>query len=310
MDLGVIGTGNMGRNHVRIYSELKDVDRVFVYDVDARSSEKVAEAFGADACGSLSSLFESVDAVSICVPTKYHFDTAKKAIDSGVHTLIEKPITSTSKEGEELLKIIPEDLVVGVGHIERFNPIIREIKNLISHPKYMEIRRHNPASSRITDAGVVIDLMIHDIDIVWNELFSGYDGAEMYSVGDGDLYKKVAKLNGCVVSLSASRVACRKIRTIHIEEEGVTIEGDFMNQEVYIYRKPGQYAEKNGRYSQENIIEKVLINRVEPLKEELKTFVEYVKAGKPFPITPAQAVLNLKIAESSGWSGRNGGTRS
>ncbi len=109
MDLGVIGTGSMGRNHVRIYSELKEVDRVFVYDVDARSSEKAAEAFGAEACGFLASLFESVDAVSICVPTRYHFDTAKEAIERGVHALIEKPITSTSKEGEELLKIIPDD---------------------------------------------------------------------------------------------------------------------------------------------------------------------------------------------------------
>jgi predicted dehydrogenase len=307
MNLGVIGTGNMGRNHVRIYSELKEVDRVFVYDVDTRSAERAAQNFGAEACGSLRSLFESVDAVSICVPTKYHFDTAKEAIKSSVHTLIEKPITSTSEEGEELLKVIPEGLVVGVGHIERFNPIIKEIKNLISHPRYMEIRRHNPASSRITDAGVVIDLMIHDIDIVWNELFSGCDGAEMYSVGDGDLCKKVAKVDGCVVSLSASRVACRKIRTIHIEEEGVTIEGDFMNQEVYIYRKPVQYTESKGRYSQENIIEKVLINRVEPLKEELKIFIDCVKAGKSFPITPVQAVLNLKIAESSGWSSWNGG---
>ena len=303
MDIGVIGTGNMGRNHVRIYSELKEVDNVLIYDVDQKSAEKMSTALGAETCDSMESLFESVDAVSICVPTKYHFDVAKEAIESGVNCLIEKPITSTFKEGEELLKIIPDDLIVGVGHIERFNPIIKEIKNLIEHPKYVEIRRHNPASSRITDAGVVIDLMIHDIDLVWNEFFSDHDGFEMYSVGDGDLCKKVANIDGCVISLSASRVACRKIRTIHVEEEGITIDGDFMNQEVYIYRKPGQYSEANGRYSQENIIEKVLINRVEPLKEELRTFVECIKSGDPFPITPEQAVLNLKIAESCGYNG-------
>jgi len=302
MDIGVIGTGNMGRNHVRIYSELKEVDNVLIYDVDQKSAEKMSTALGAETCDSMESLFDSIDAVSICVPTKYHFDVAKEAIESGVNCLIEKPITSTFKEGEELLKIIPDDLIVGVGHIERFNPIIKEIKNLIEHPKYVEIRRHNPASSRITDAGVVIDLMIHDIDLVWNEFFSDHDGFEMYSAGDGDLCKKVANIDGCVISLSASRVACRKIRTIHVEEEGITIDGDFMNQEVYIYRKPGQYSEANGRYSQENIIEKVLINRVEPLKEELRTFVECIKSGDPFPITPEQAVLNLKIAESCGYN--------
>ena len=135
------------------YSELNDVDKVFVYDVDRKSAEKISHTFSVDVCDSLKSMFESVDAVSICVPTKYHFDVAKEAIENGVHLLIEKPITSTAKEGEELSKIIPDGLVVGVGHIERFNPIIREIKKLIIHPKFMEIRRYNPASSRITDAG-------------------------------------------------------------------------------------------------------------------------------------------------------------
>jgi len=145
MDLGVIGTGNMGRNHVRIYSELKDVDRVFVYDVDHKSAEKASQAFGAETCDSMESLFESVDAVSICVPTKYHFDAAKEAIENNVHCLIEKPITSTSKEGEDLLKIIPDNLVVGVGHIERFNPIIKRSKS----DRKSKIRGDKEAQSRL-----------------------------------------------------------------------------------------------------------------------------------------------------------------
>jgi predicted dehydrogenase len=225
-------------------------------------------------------MFESVDAVSICVPTKYHFDVAKEAIENGVHLLIEKPITSTAKEGEELSKIIPDGLVVGVGHIERFNPIIREIKKLIIHPKFMEIRRYNPASSRITDAGVVMDLMIHDIDLIWNVLFPGNDGFEMYSVGDGDLYKKVAKIDGCIVSLSASRISCRKIRTIHVEEVGLTIEGDFMSQEVCIYRKPSQYSEMNWRHSQDSIMERGVkdLRRVHKVRQSLP---DNASAGGP-----------------------------
>jgi predicted dehydrogenase len=299
MKIGVIGTGNMGRNHVRIYSEMRDAERVYVYDPDERAAKKMSESFGAVACDSIGSLLKKVDAVSICVPTKYHFDVAKEAIENGVSCLIEKPIASDSKEGERLLRIIPEDLVVGVGHIERFNPIVREIKNLIKNPRYIDVRRHNPTSSRITDAGVVVDLMIHDIDLIWNYFFNGEQSSDLCSLGDDDLRKMIARFNDCVVSLSASRIACRKIRTIHVEEEGITIDGDFMNQELYIYRKPEKYEVENTRYSQENIIEKVQVNKVEPLKVELKTFIDCVKDGRHFPITPEQAVLNLKIAEQN-----------
>lgn len=287
----------MGRNHVRIYSEMRDVDEVYIYDVDKSTAKKMSQTFGVKYCSTLKSLLKTVDAVSICVPTTYHFQLAKEALENDVHCLIEKPITSTSEEGEELLKIIPDHLVVGVGHIERFNPIIAEIKKLIKSPKYLEIRRHNPTSARITDAGVVVDLMIHDIDLIWNAFFPETAEGELYSLGDDDFYKMVGKFDDCIISLSASRLACQKTRSIYVEEEDLTIEGDFMAQEVYIYRKPGIYGEVNTRYAQENIIEKVLINRVEPLKEELKTFIQCVQKGEPFPVTPQQAVHNLKIAE-------------
>ncbi len=300
MDVGVIGIGNMGRNHARIYSELRETDEVYIYDTDKMAAKKISELIGAIACDSLDLLLKKVDAVSICVPTSYHLDLAKKVIDNDVNCLIEKPITSNSNEAEKFLKIIKDHLVVGVGHIERFNPIVKEIKNLIIDPKYIEIRRHNPGSSRITDADVVVDLMIHDIDLIWNYFFPSQRDFELYSQGDSNLFKTVAKLNGCLVSLSASRLASSKVRTIHVEEDEFTVDGDFMTQEVYIHRKPERYAESNARYVQENIIEKVLINRVEPLKEELKTFLRCVKEGKEFPVTPAQAVLNLKLAESRG----------
>ena len=299
MNVGVIGVGVMGRNHVRIYSELRDVDGVYVYDTDKTALKKVSERFGAIACDSMDLLLKKVDAVSICVPTRYHFEVAKKVIENNVSCLIEKPVTSTSKEGEELLKIAKnrEHLTIGVGHVERFNPVVKEIKKLVREPKYIEIRRHNPASSRITDASVVVDLMIHDIDLIWNYFFSGDEHFELYSLGDDDIRKVVAKFGDCIVSLSASRVACKKIRAIYVEEDGFTIDGDFMTQEVYIYRKPEKYGEENARYTQENIIEKVLVNRVEPLREELKTFIECVKKGKQFPVTLEHGILNLKIAE-------------
>lgn len=300
MDVGVIGTGMMGKNHARIYSELREADEVYIYDTDTKAASKICESIGVTACDSLESLLRKVDAVSICVPTRYHLDLAKKVIDCDISCLIEKPIALDSHEGEELLKIVKDHIVVGVGHIERFNPIVKEIKNLTVDPKYIEIRRHNPGSSRITDTNVVVDLMIHDIDLIWNCFFPCQRDFELYSQGDSNLFKTVARLNGCLISLSASRLASTKVRTIHVEEEEFTVDGNFMTQEVYVHRKPERYAESNARYVQENITEKVLINRVEPLKEELKAFLRCVKEGKEFLVTPEQAVLNLKIAEIRG----------
>ena len=158
-------------------------------------------------------------------------------------------------------------------------------------------------SSRITDADVVSDLMIHDIDLVWNYFMTDMS-YEMYSFCDADLCKVIARFGSCAISLSASRIGCKKIRSIYVEDDEFSIEGDFMNQDVYIYRKPQKYREIDSRYVQENIIEKVLVNKVEPLKEELKLFVECVKEGKQFPVTAEQAVLNLRIVEEIKESGK------
>ena len=327
MKVGVIGTGTMGKNHVRIYSELKEVEEVYAFDVDTEKLKK-SEEYDLIVCDSMEELLERVDAVSICVPTKYHLEVAKRAIENGVHCLIEKPIALTVEEAEELVNLLDNSgLIAGVGHIERFNPIVGEIKRIIKNPLYVEIRRHNPASARITDSSIVEDLMIHDIDIVFNVFYKplqglrvspswacggtggARDGAEphsdayeLYSAGNNDLCTALLKFNSSIVSLSASRKASKKIRSVYVEEEEFTIEGDFMNQEIYVYRKPGKYGIENERYTQENIIEKVLVNKVEPLKEELKAFIKCVKKGEEFTITPLQALNNLRICEEIGRS--------
>ncbi len=296
MDIGVIGVGAMGRNHVRVYSEMKGIGTVYVYDPATENAERSGEL--ATICNSLPELLARVDAVSICVPTRYHFETAKKVIDAGVNCLIEKPITLTVEEGLQLAKIIEgKELVVGVGHIERFNPIVAEMTKIASRPDYVSIKRHNPTSSRITDASVVEDLMIHDIDIAFNVLFKGECDYKIFSAGSANVCEALVAFPGCVVSISASRLSSKKFRTFYVESEDFTAEGDFMTQEVYIYRKPGKYGVENERYMQENIIEKVLVNKVEPLKVELKTFLDCVKNNLSFPVTPQEALRNLQICE-------------
>ena len=291
IDVGVIGVGTMGKNHARIYSELKGVDNVYLYDIDEKNGRSLKE--DAFMCSSLVSLIDHADAVSICVPTKHHFEVAKKAIEEGVHCMIEKPITLTIPEGEQLLQLCKDtDLVVGVGHTERFNPITDEIKKIVNKPLLIGIRRHNPGSARIDDTTIVEDLMIHDIDILLNVLLPD-EKYTVYSSGSNDFRVALFNFTSSTAWLSASRKANKKIRKIYIEEEDFTLDGDFMNQEIYVYRHPSKYTLENERYTQESVVEKVLVNKVEPLREELKTFVSCVRDDKEFPITPQQGLNNL-----------------
>jgi predicted dehydrogenase len=295
MQVGVIGVGVMGRNHVRIYSELKSVDSLGIYDVNTEAAKILGKKHGATVYPSISELLDNSDAVSVVVPTQFHSKVVKEVFSKKKSVLIEKPICATSAEAQQLMKIVPEGITVGVGHIERFNPIVAEIKKIVKKPLYFEMKRHNPTSSRITGSSVVEDLMIHDIDILLNEFFP--DPCNVHSVGNDDVMSVLMNCNEIPVVLSASRKASKKIRLIYVEDEDFTIEGDFMSQEVTIHRKPGQYQIEAQRYVQENIIEKVMVGKVEPLKRELETFIDCVKTQRPFPITPEQAIRNLEFCE-------------
>ena len=295
MDVGVIGVGAMGKNHVRVYSELKSVDHLGVCDVNAQAAEAIGKQHGATVYETVDDLLAHVDAVSVCVPTQYHAAVVRQVFLAKKHTFIEKPICATAAEARALTAVRPAGITVGVGHIERFNPIIAEIKKIVTKPLYVELKRHNPASARVTGSSVVEDLMIHDIDIIVNVFFP--NPCHIHSVGNADLCSVLMECGGVPVALSASRKASKKIRMIYIEEEDFTVEGDFMSQEVTIYRKPGRYQFENERYVQENIIEKVMVNKVEPLKVELATFIDCAKKHTPFPVTPEQAIRNLEVSE-------------
>jgi len=295
MDIGVIGVGTMGRNHVRVYSELRGVNSLGIYDVNTQAAKDLGEKHGATVYGSIGELLDNCDAVSVVVPTQFHSSVVRQVFSKKKSVLIEKPICATSDEAKQLMKKAPEGITIGVGHIERFNPIVAEIKKIIDKPLYMELKRHNPASARITGSSVVEDLMIHDIDILLNVFFP--NPSDIHSIGNEDIMSVLMKCDGIPVSLSASRRASKKIRSFYVEDADFTLEGNFMTQEVNIYRKPGQYQIEAERYVQENIIEKVMLNKVEPLRRELETFVDSVNKNRPFPITPEQAILNLKFCE-------------
>jgi predicted dehydrogenase len=295
MDVGVIGVGTMGKNHVRVFSELKNVGALGVFDINTVAVQDIGRQYGAQVYHSVEDLIEHSDLVSVCVPTPFHAAVARQVFSAGRHVFIEKPICATSAEAVDLMKAAPHGITVGIGHIERFNPIVAEIKKIITCPLYMEMKRHNPASARVTGSSVVEDLMIHDIDILLNVFFS--EPCRIHSVGNADVCSVLMECGNVPVVLSASRKASKKIRIIYIEQEDLTVEGDFMSQEVMVYRKPGRYQFEAERYVQENIIEKVMVNKVEPLKVELAAFLDCAQKGIPFPVTPAQAIHNLVVSE-------------
>jgi len=290
LNVGVIGVGAMGKNHARVYSELKNVDEVFIFDLN----EKVGNIMGAHVCFSVEDLLEKVDAVSICVPTPYHYEVAKKVIESNIPLLIEKPICESVLDAKQLVEMIPEGLICGVGQIERFNPIVKEIKKIIDSPIYIESKRHNPASAR-TNGSVVLDLMIHDIDVVY-DLLDWKTVNYIYSSGNENVCGALLDFNPTTVYLSASRKASKKIRSVYIEQEDCTIEGDYMTQEITIYSKPERYNIDNNKYTREGIVEKVMVPKLEPLKEELSTFLNCVETKKRFRVTLEHGLRNLNLA--------------
>ncbi|MFA5247962.1 MAG: Gfo/Idh/MocA family oxidoreductase [Candidatus Paceibacterota bacterium] len=294
LNVGVIGVGMMGKNHARVYSELKNVDNLFVTDINESVAKEVATKNNGIYCASIDNLLEKVDAVSICVPTQYHYEVAKKVIESNIPLLIEKPACESVLDAKQLIEMTPSGLICGVGQIERFNPIVKEIKKIIDSPIYIESKRHNPASARVTGS-VVLDLMIHDIDVVYN-LLDWKPTEYIYSSGSNDICGALLDFDKTTVYLSASRKASKKIRSIYIEQEDYTIEGDYMTQEITIYSKPERYNMNNNKYTREGIVEKVMVPKLEPLKEELSTFLNCVETKMSFPVTLEQGLRNLNIA--------------
>jgi predicted dehydrogenase len=304
ISVGVIGTGAMGKNHIRIYNELKSVNSVYIYDVNEKSMHNIEDFYNGwgdvYACDYLKSIADTCDAVSICVPTQYHKSTIENLIKNGYesHILIEKPLCAHSKEALDLVKILSEtnkNLVYGVGHVERFNPIIPELNKIIEDPLYVEFKRHNPSSSRMVNTDVIEDLMIHDIDIM-RYLF-GAGISSIYGKGNHDIFSATITIGNMPIHLSASRKSSKKIRSIYIEMEEFTIDADYMSQEITIYSKPDRYKFDNEKYTQENVVEKVMVTKKEPLKEELKTFIDCAFYNQSFPVSTDDAINAMLICE-------------
>ena len=288
----VIGAGHLGKEHARIYKELKDSDLIGVCDLDG-SKKDLAQSLGVPFFNDFKALIPLVDAVSVATPTSTHYAIAKHFLAAGVHTLIEKPITLKLEEADELIELSrAHHCALQVGHIERHNPGFKRIGEIAKNIRFFEIHRLGPFNARINDCGVVLDLMIHDIDIVLSLVQSeiaSFDavGINVLTPNEDIANVRLKFKNGAVADITASRLTPEKQRKIRIFQEDAYISLDYGTQSGKIFRKQGFGI------SQEN----VEIEKAEPLKEELAFFLRQIRENKSpgHPDLAARDALALAI---------------
>lgn len=298
--LGVIGVGHLGQHHARVYTEILGTQLVGVVDQSESRASVIGETLGVPFYTDIDEFIQKArpEAVSVVVPTSQHYEVAKKALLSGIHVLIEKPVTTTVREAEELLRMAEKnDLVLQVGHIERFNSAIQYISKIIHDPVFLQSRRLGPYSTRINDVGVVLDLMIHDIDIIMSLVKS--DIREISAMGrclrsdHEDLATaQVSFENGSIAHIHVSRVSERRLRQLEISEPQRYVTVNYETQDVSIHRC---VKEDNSLIE---VIEHPVFPKSEPLKLELQHFVSCVREGKQPLVGGSDGKRALEVAIS------------
>lgn len=296
----VIGVGYLGRFHAQKFAANPDVDLVGVVDSDQARAEEIAKELGTQAFTDYHVVLPLVDVVSIVVPTQYHYPVAKDCFNAGCHVLLEKPVTQTVAEAEELIQLADsKQLVFQVGHLERFNPAVMALKGVLQNPQFIESHRLAPFKSRGTDVNVVLDLMIHDIDILLSMV--PHPMKTINSVGVPVLSEEVdianARLqfeNGCVANVTASRASRETMRKMRIFQQDAYISIDFQSREIAIYRKKQGLSLIPGL---PNVgMEKRSFDQGDPLKDEIDAFVSSVKEGTPPVVSGADGKRALEVA--------------
>jgi predicted dehydrogenase len=301
---GVIGVGSMGQNHARIYSELSGVELVGVADVDEAKAAEVAARCGTESM-SMARLLREADMVSIAVSTQYHYQVAKQCLEAGTHVLVEKPFVETIEQGEELIELANANgLVLQVGHIERFNPAVQTMYDILDgiDPIAVECHRVGPPLDRDIETGVIMDLMIHDLDVVLALVDDELVSAAARASKDEQLATAQLEFaNGTIGVFTASRVSQRRARTIEITTEDCVVSVDYSSQSVDIHRESrSEYESENGEmhHRKESIIERPFIQTVEPLKEELEAFRDAIVNGTDPIVDGADGLRALALGQT------------
>jgi predicted dehydrogenase len=290
--IGVVGVGHIGSNHARLYAELPSAQFTAIYDVDGARANAIGKKYGVTPAKSLEQFAEMIDAASVATPTSTHHQVAQPLLSRGKHLLIEKPITENTRDASELAELAArERLVLQVGHVERFNPILSALEARLTHPRFIEAHRLSPYPDRSTDIGVVLDLMIHDLEIILHLVHSPVQtidavGVPVLSRGEDIANARLRFENGCVANITSSRISPERMRKIRVFQEDAYLSLDYQNQSGEIYRRA------DGRIMRD----KVQIEREEPLKRQLMSFIECASTGRAPRVSGFQATAALELA--------------
>ena len=314
--VAVLGTGSLGKEHARLYAELASAGQIEfagVYDLTTETARKIAGKFNARVFTSIHEAAENSDALSIVTPTSTHFDLAKALLTRGKHLLVEKPMTDNTGQAAELVQLAQKkNCVLQVGHVERFNPVFKYLQTVATDPRFIETHRLSPFPARSTDIGVVLDLMIHDLDVVLAFVKSPVTsvdavGIPVLSKSEDIANARLRFANGCVANLTVSRVSPERMRKIRVFSGGAMtsyVSLDYRAQEGFIYRLARDGEEESSllkkflhakdativsAFAGKKIVrEPVPIAKEEPLKLELEHFVECVRE-KQIPLVSGES---------------------
>lgn len=311
LKVGVLGAGHLGKIHLRLLNESMKYELIGFYDADAINGKKVAAEFGYAYYDNINKLIDSVDVVDIVTPTLSHYDCAKKAMEKGKHVFIEKPITNTLEEAEELIALGQKNNVKGqVGHVERFNPAFMAVKKNIHNPMFIETHRLAEFNPRGTDVPVVLDLMIHDIDAILSVVHSkvkriNASGVSVISNSPDIANARIEFENGCVANLTASRISLKSMRKSRFFQKDAYISVDFLEKKVEVVKmkdapeNPGDFDMilQNAEGIKKQIyFENPEIVQNNAIMDELDSFADAINYNKVPVVTLEQGTNALKVA--------------
>ncbi len=282
----VVGAGHMGQYHILVYAELWDVDLVGIVDIDGEKAKRLAAQYDTSAFEDYRDLVGKVDVVSVAVPTPIHHAVTRDLLEAGIHVLVEKPITPTLEEAQELFWIArARQRVLHVGHVERFNGAVQELEKIVVDPILIESRRLGPFAPRVAHDGVVMDLMIHDLDIILTLVDSPVRhltalGRSVQSPSTDVANVQIEFENGTLATITASRATEEKIRTLAITQPDAYIFLDYADQEIRIHRRAAaEYVlnRESIRYKQAAFVEHLFVHKENPLKLEILHLLNAVR---------------------------------
>ena len=303
--IGVVGAGRMGEYHIGVLSEMPATNLVGFVDNNEERAKTISERYNIPCYGDYKNILSKVDVVVIAVPTSLHYSIGKEFLKAGVHTLLEKPCTDNLQQARELFGIAEKkNVTLHIGHVERFNGAVQELFKIVKDPIYLECRRMGPFADRMKDDGVVLDIMIHDIDIVLSLIQSdvinvNVIGSSVFSGRDDLINAQIEFENGCIANIIASRVSQNKVRTLEVTQKDSSILLDYTEQEIFVHRQSSSEHQLSGdslKYKQESLVERIFVHKDNPLKLELKHFIDCAANGSPRKVAVEKELNSLSIA--------------